>query len=458
MPEHSSSRQKRWWREMATSNSLEFPEIFLPYSRSASASSVEEKMLNLSHTPETEWGSWANLPTEIIRKAAVYADAVTLVRLSQTCSSFHSRLNEAFWRDIFLVKHGNQYRTDLIRPIGLPGIRSSWWNKTLRDFLGPLTKLVPAGRQHPSPVIVAPVWRTACLIKAKSRSSQSRHLQEYDVDLRQCRICNRLDALSGANLRFESDPHTVRHSTSVWIRPCKCNAWCHRKCFEQMWAARSNPLAAVLGADEDALRCSNCDTPYGIKKRKTTLRELFAFTLGDLFFQGPWRILSFYGLQFMSILLMFTLYQNVRASWWTLIFVSPPVKPSAVSICFCLTYQQMVMVFLSPRFQTAILRIFPGPLYKNYLKLYGSILLAFLLFVFTFCENPFLDPKKLPIVVRILSWIAAAWWFVASMAIILIFWSTAHLADTPADRGLTANLHVTQGRCPMCAIGLCASS
>mmetsp|Transcript_11638 Transcript_11638/g.22318 ORF Transcript_11638/g.22318 Transcript_11638/m.22318 type:complete len:123 (-) Transcript_11638:152-520(-) len=120
-----------------------------------------------------------------------------------------------------------------------------------------------------------------------------------------------------------------------------------------------------------------------------------------------------------------------------------------------MTYYLMLAIFFSSRFQQAVIRMFPGPYYWLYLKLYGSLCLSFVLFVLTHLPNPICSYDGLPAAVKIVFNACVLWWFVASLAIIATFWATSLRVVTPGNLLPLTDLELRQGRCALCALGLC---
>mmetsp|Transcript_33530 Transcript_33530/g.46786 ORF Transcript_33530/g.46786 Transcript_33530/m.46786 type:complete len:535 (+) Transcript_33530:38-1642(+) len=523
--------------------------------------------------PATPLSSWPNIPVAVIRNIALYSDVVTIIKLTQTCTKLANALNEAFWRDIFVTKWRRKYRTDLIRPLELPNStpnKMPWITERIRRCISTFVNLPHCSYPKPSrlrPIAHAsskPVWRLACVLKGRSEalrgrgkwnastarphsgsvlqirnhrrssrssgheaalgspspssssSSSSSPSASSPFDLRQCCVCNQLELLTYGQMERERHPDTLYHSDSRWIKPCSCGTFCHRHCFEDLWAAKTGiPLSCIVTATTDSkdmasssmsrrVRCIRCNSPYALRKRKTHHHfELASIAFKRFRRDGVPRFLAKHLLRFLAVFIVFSAYQNLQFEGKTMVCYdsdnvgsmngaricgggsstdiagrspddvtvtyetslslrvrSPLVCPTPLSVYFCMTYEQLLSIFLSLRFQTAIMRMFPGPLYMRYLQFYGSMLLSFLVYVLAYSPNPFIEHSTLPFIFRMFSYIATAWWFLATTAIIGTFWVSSQRADTPADgRALARNLLQHSGRsCWMCAIGLCVNN
>eukprot|EP00466_Bigelowiella_natans_P005616 jgi/Bigna1/89261/estExt_fgenesh1_pg.C_460058 len=266
--------------------------------------------------PAAPSSSWPNTPVAVVRNITLYTDVLTIIKLTQTCTKFANALSEAFWRDIFVTKWGHRYRTDLMRPLELPSSTPS----KMAWYVRP---------NHPSKDMA--LFFGFEIRRLYMSSWEGRPSASSPFDLRQCCVCNQLELLTYGQMERERHPDTLRHSDSRWISPCSCGTFCHRQCFEDLWAAKTGlPLSCSVTATtvdgkvstsmSRRVRCTRCNSPYALRKRKTHHHfELASIALKKFRQHGLPRLLAKHALRFLAVFVVFSAYQNLQFEGKTMV-------------------------------------------------------------------------------------------------------------------------------------------
>lgn len=362
-----------------------------------------------------------------------------------------------------MQRWGQAYETKQLRSIPITDNVASWWDHVT-------SRLATHGREHKPRAAAAhePVWRRACVLAHRAVPVPGRaggQLWSDAATVRHCTICRQLSSVTRHEAACDLKAGNVVHSQSLWIRPCLCPRLVHRSCFERLWREDLKDRNDALEFLPDQRpRCEVCKTTYRTQKRLSrSFYELVSWTWRDLT-RGElaWNLLTLnvpLVLFLIQVLLSLANLKIQRTPVGVTIRLAPTIRfPSWQIFIFTLFYHFLLLIFLSRRFQRSIIHIFPGRLYKVYLRLYASILVSFIVILVAFIDTPLeIDLGEFSWPIRFVAYVAAAWWTVTSTTIIYIFWKTSYRVEVPTD---VLPRPVVQGgasECMYCTLGLCRS-
>ena len=290
------------------------------------------------------------------------------------------------------------------------------------------------GRQRRS-MQSAAVWKRVCIIRDRGD------------DLLQCRICNTLDLFSQGMRRSEA----WGTNNTTWIAPCQCPAVVHRSCSERLLGlgglfapSVSWDEAAAAGLPSRVLaQCPDCGCSVRMGwKLPENLAQMVVCAARDGI---SWKRLRGVVLASLVAFLAVGLAEGRCADQRIGAFGARwrwPDTGGPVLAWWIVQQLLLLQVFFSERFSRVVQRLWHGPIFRFYVKLYGYFLLANIIMGMTFtpllerCRPGYEPPQLVWTAVR---WLNAASYFVVSNIVLYVNWKTNYRVATVADSGVQSD-------------------
>jgi len=364
------------------------------------------------------------LPSDCLIYIESFLPPLSLLSLEITCFTFRCRYPASFWERKYYQLNPN-CKPNLSVPTEF--YRSTIFDKFTEictvvqgAFLGEYDK-VPTPPTLPLSRSCNP-YKTAVLLSSLGHPTQ------------RCNICG-----------------LISYSNSSYLHPCSCSNVCvHRSCLEKKLNMKVHLPSCGICVDEGvnaaqqvygrALNacCEVCGSVYRISFRlPESLTEILTCSLND----------AAANKRFFSVTLIFSLLIltfMVGESLWKQNLTLPQFD-DVPFLWWQMQQTTMLHIMFSMRFEEAIARMWGGPIFNFYCKLYLYFVAATVVLLLTTSSWPSRlgvllvgDVKLSSLILPILKLMGVAnfWtYFLMSHIIIVIFWRTNYRVYTIMDRG-----------------------